>query len=56
MFFRDGLRRIDFVLSYVDDKDKDEAKKQVREIMSFFPFCDITIKNWFLQDVLSVSQ
>ncbi|XP_008310269.1 anoctamin-5 isoform X1 [Cynoglossus semilaevis] len=30
VFFRDGLRRIDFVLSYVDDKDKDEAKKQER--------------------------
>lgn len=27
MFFRDGVRRIDFVLSYVDDKDGE--KKQV---------------------------
>ena len=26
VFFRDGLRRIDFVISYVDDKDE---KKQV---------------------------
>lgn len=29
MFFRDGVRRIDFVLAYVDDKDVE--KKQVRE-------------------------
>lgn len=28
MFFRDGVRRIDFVLSYVDDKDGE--RKQVR--------------------------
>ena len=28
VFFRDGLRRIDFVLSYVDDKDGE--RKQVR--------------------------
>lgn len=28
VFFRDGVRRIDFVLSYVDDKDGE--KKQVR--------------------------
>lgn len=27
VFFRDGVRRIDFVLSYVDDKDGE--KKQV---------------------------
>lgn len=27
MFFRDGVRRIDFVLSYTDDKDGE--KKQV---------------------------
>lgn len=29
VFFRDGVRRIDFVLAYVDDKDVE--KKQVRE-------------------------
>lgn len=29
MFFRDGIRRIDFVLAYVDDKDVE--KRQVRE-------------------------
>lgn len=29
MFFRDGVRRIDFVLSYVDDKDGE--RKQVRK-------------------------
>ena len=29
VFFRDGRRRIDFVLSYVDDKDGE--KKQVRK-------------------------
>ena len=28
MFFRDGKRRVDFVLSYVDDKDGE--RKQVR--------------------------
>lgn len=28
VFFRDGVRRIDFVLSYVDDKDGE--RKQVR--------------------------
>lgn len=28
VFFRDGKRRIDFVLSYVDDKDGE--RKQVR--------------------------
>ncbi|XP_041964894.1 anoctamin-5 isoform X2 [Alosa sapidissima] len=30
VFFRDGMRRIDFVLSYVDDKEKDAEKKQER--------------------------
>ncbi|XP_031420362.1 anoctamin-5 isoform X2 [Clupea harengus] len=30
VFFRDGVRRIDFVLSYVDDEDKDGEKKQER--------------------------
>src|SRR4029434_7362235 len=29
VFFRDAVRRIDFVVSYVDDKDKDGEKKQV---------------------------
>ncbi|KAL2093841.1 hypothetical protein ACEWY4_011153 [Coilia grayii] len=30
VFFRDGVRRIDFVLSYIDEKDKDADKKQER--------------------------
>ncbi|XP_066556905.1 anoctamin-5 isoform X3 [Amia ocellicauda] len=30
VFFRDGVRRIDFVLSYVDDNTKDGEKKQER--------------------------
>lgn len=29
VFFRDGVRRVDFVLSYVDDKDGE--RKQVRK-------------------------
>lgn len=32
VFFRDGVRRIDFVLSYVDDKDGE--KKQVSVLKS----------------------
>ncbi|XP_013869054.1 anoctamin-5 isoform X2 [Austrofundulus limnaeus] len=31
VFFRDGVRRIDFVLSYVDDKD-DERKQEKRRV------------------------
>lgn len=32
VFFRDGVRRIDFVLSYVDDKDGE--RKQVNSVKS----------------------
>lgn len=38
VFFRDGVRRVDFVLSYVDDKDGE--KKQVtrrREATTWIP-------------------
>ncbi|RXN05125.1 anoctamin-5-like isoform X1 [Labeo rohita] len=31
VFFRDGVRRIDFVLSYVDDKDGDKKAERRRE-------------------------
>ncbi|KAM9860742.1 anoctamin-5b [Aulostomus maculatus] len=31
VFFRDGLRRIDFVLSYVDDKDGEKKQERRRE-------------------------
>lgn len=31
MFFRDGVRRIDFVLSYVDDKDGEKKQVSVTE-------------------------
>lgn len=31
MFFRDGVRRVDFVLSYIDDKDG-ERKQVGREL------------------------
>lgn len=31
VFFRDGLRRIDFVLSYVDDKDGEKKQVSVTE-------------------------
>ncbi|XP_062380914.1 anoctamin-5b isoform X2 [Sardina pilchardus] len=31
VYFRDGVRRIDFVLSYVDDKDADKKQERRRE-------------------------
>ncbi|KAF7664418.1 hypothetical protein LDENG_00177890 [Lucifuga dentata] len=31
VFFRDGVRRIDFVLSYVDDKDGEKKQVSVNE-------------------------
>lgn len=31
MFFKDGVRRIDFVLSYVDDKDGEKKQVSVTE-------------------------
>ncbi|KAG7244354.1 hypothetical protein INR49_004054 [Caranx melampygus] len=31
VFFRDGLRRVDFVLSYVDDKDGEKKQERRRE-------------------------
>lgn len=31
VFFRDGVRRIDFVLSYVDDKDGEKKQVSVTE-------------------------
>lgn len=31
VFFRDGLRRIDFVLSYVDDKDGEKKQASAEE-------------------------
>lgn len=34
VYFRDGVRRIDFVLSYIDDKD--EVKKVVRPLFRCF--------------------
>ncbi|MEE6498970.1 hypothetical protein FKM82_003266 [Ascaphus truei] len=30
VFFRDGIRRIDFVLSYIDEANKEADKKAVR--------------------------
>ncbi|XP_017261258.1 anoctamin-5 isoform X2 [Kryptolebias marmoratus] len=35
VFFRDGVRRIDYVLSYVDDKDGDKKQKEKREVYEF---------------------
>ncbi len=40
VYFRDGVRRIDFVLSYIDDKDGE--KKQVCHPFSYF-YCFILI-------------
>jgi len=32
VFFKDGVRRIDFVLSYVDDKDGEKKKVSVSAV------------------------
>lgn len=36
VFFRDGVRRIDFVLSYVDDKDERKQVSADKQEVVFF--------------------
>lgn len=54
VFFRDGVRRIDFVLSYVDDKDAERKQVSVTEkwqvvvtVVAYSAFYDASILHYY---------